>query len=187
MAYAPGVKKNLKKRAEIIIIKENCEDSAKIVRNLEKWLKQAQSPEIAIVHFNCGLHDLKRPFGATQNQQPLPMYEENLRKIVIRLQQIPGVRLIWATTTPVIYSRHHAKKGFDRFEEDVSLYNSAANRIMEEFHIPINDLNRVITENGVEKSLRDDGVHMLPSANRLLVDAVTIKLKEVLGNSDSKS
>jgi lysophospholipase L1-like esterase len=172
MRYAPFVKNHFKDTANVIIIKENCEDSQKVLTNLSKWLKQAKAPAIKIIHFNCGLHDIKRKFNSDINQQPLPQYENNLKQIVQILKEKTDAQLIWATTTPVIYELHHKNKGFDRFEQDVDAYNIAAKRIIDQNHIPINDLNTVIMNNGKSQCISQDGVHMNERGNNLLANAV---------------
>jgi lysophospholipase L1-like esterase len=173
MHYAPLVKNKLKGKAIVVEIPKNGGDSKNVKKHLKKWLKKAHSNSLDIIHLNCGLHDIKRQFNATKNQQPLENYKENLKGIVSCLKDITRAKLVWATTTPVIYERHHAVKGFDRFEEDVKEYKAAATAIMKKCNIPINDLNKVITGNSVAECLLPDGVHMTEKGNGLLADAVS--------------
>ncbi|MFX0100210.1 MAG: SGNH/GDSL hydrolase family protein [Candidatus Hodarchaeota archaeon] len=180
MHYAPLVKKKFDGRVEIVEIPENGGDSGNIKVNLDKWLKLARSESLSIIHFNCGLHDIKRQFNQETNQQPIESYEINLKEIVAHLKEKTKAKLIWATTTPVMYERHHARKGFDRFEEDVEQYNEVATSIMQENNIPINDLNKVIKDDIVHKCLRPDGVHMKKRGNKLLANAVVEFLKSYL-------
>src|SRR5205807_5103849 len=56
MGYAPLVAKRLEGKALIISAKANGGDSANLLKNLEEW---AIKEKPAVVHFNCGLHDLK--------------------------------------------------------------------------------------------------------------------------------
>lgn len=173
MHYAPLVKKKLHGKAIIVEIPKNGGDSKNVKKHLKKWLKKARSEALDVIHFNCGLHDIKRKFNQTKNQQPIIRYKENLKDIVSRLKEITRARLVWATTTPVIYKRHHAVKGFDRFEEDVEAYNAAATAIMKECNIPIDDLNKVIKDDSVAECLLPDGVHMTERGNGHLADAVS--------------
>jgi lysophospholipase L1-like esterase len=180
MRYAPLVAKALENVAKVIIIKENCEDSAKIRANLQKWLKKAGATQLRVVHLNSGLHDIKRAYGSEHRQQPLPIYIDNLRWIVTTLRAGSSAQLVWATTTPVIFERHHARKGFDRFEGDVDEYNKAALALMEELQIPVDDLYGVIMRHGKERAIGEDGVHMTEEGNRVLADAVVATLRGYL-------
>lgn len=180
LAYAPLVARALKHVAKVITIKENCEDSAKIRANIKRWMHEAGPLELRAVHLNSGLHDIKRAFGSNKYQQPLPAYIDNWRWIVATLREMTDARLIWATTTPVIYERHHARKGFDRFNEDVIKYNEAALAIMKETNVPVNDLYDVITRYGKERAIKEDGVHMTRAGNRALAAAVTVALRGFL-------
>jgi lysophospholipase L1-like esterase len=180
MRYAPLVAKALEDVAKVIIIKENCEDSAKVRVNVQKWLHTAGTGQLRVVHVNSGLHDIKRAYGSEHRQQPLPTYIDNLRWIVTTLRAGSSALLMWATTTPVIFERHHARKGFDRFEEDVDEYNKAALALMEELKIPVDDLHGVIMRHGKERAIGEDGVHMTEAGNRALAAAVAETLRRCL-------
>ena len=178
--YYPKVKKHFKQDVEIVTMKENGGDSSNVLKNIRKWLKKAKHPLIKIIHFNCGLHDIKRQFGSDENQVDSTNYAQNLRTIVKILQELPNIQLIWATTTPVISERHHAVKGFDRFEDDILTYNQIARSIIEEAGIPINDLNQVISSDSIDQYILPDGVHMTEQGNKLLEYAVIQKLRTFL-------
>ena len=121
IAYAPLVREKFQGKAEILDISENCEDSHKYLKRLQKWLKKADAAHLDIIHFNCGLHDIKRKFNSIKNQQSIEKYQQNLNEIIAQLRKNSPAKLIWATTTPVIYELHHKNKGFDRFEADVEI------------------------------------------------------------------
>lgn len=180
MHYTPLVWKKLKDVAEILIIDENCQDSQKIRQNLAKWLDQFGKKTIDIVHFNCGLHDIKREFGSDENQVPITQYKENLRFIVDYLQKNTDATLIWATTTPVITELHHKNKPFDRFLDDVKYYNEIAAEIMKQASIPVNDLFSVIDGPKIKKYIKKDGVHCKRKGNRLVSTQVARFLKKYI-------
>jgi lysophospholipase L1-like esterase len=180
MAYAPIVQLNLGSKADILHPKENCEDSNRIRKRIKKWLKQFDGNTLTIIHINCGLHDIKRKYNSAKHQVPIRKYEENLREILRILQSETPAQIIWATTTPVIFERHHARKGFDRFLEDIDTYNQKALQIMKDANIAINDLNHIIQTNNPSECILEDGVHMTEKGNSLLASAVTEKLKEYL-------
>src|SRR5438876_11405382 len=54
--YAPLVAKRLAGIAEVIQPKENGGDTANTLKLLDTWIGDGK---LVVVHFNCGLHDLK--------------------------------------------------------------------------------------------------------------------------------
>ncbi|MFO0823022.1 MAG: hypothetical protein U0792_07865 [Gemmataceae bacterium] len=73
--------------------KENGSDTANTLKLLDKWL-EAGKPDV--VHFNCGLHDLKFAKKDMKHQVPLDEYEKNLKAIVER----PGKRHRTSSSPP---------------------------------------------------------------------------------------
>ena len=80
----------------------------------------------------------------------------------------------------MIYTRHHARKGFDRFEEDVDAYNQVATKIITDAGIPIDNLNQVIHDNDPATCIGEDGVHMTDKGNQALATQVAKYLKQYL-------
>ncbi len=175
--YAPLVAKQLAGIAEVIQPKENGGDSANTLKLLDKWLEDSKP---LIVHFNCGLHDLKFGKKSQVFQVPPADYEKNLKSIVERLQKTtPNV--IFATTTPIEDERHAARKAdFDRFDKDVKAYNERAVKVMLELGIPVDDLNRIVQDGGPAALLDKDGTHYTAAGNERLADAVTDCIKRRL-------
>ncbi len=169
MGYRPLVKQRLWEKVDILGIEQNGHDSAHVLENLDDWVINSDA---TLIHFNCGLHDLKFQRDRKAYQQPLEVYEANLQKIVQRLQNETTARLVWVSTTPVINERHNAVKEYDRSLHDVRAYNHVADAIMMEADIPINDLYSAIENDDVEACLSSDGVHMTERGNKILADAV---------------
>lgn len=178
MGYAPLVAKNLAGQVEIISDQANGGDSANVLKNLEAW---AITPAPVVIHFNCGLHDLKFHRTKKVHQVPIADYEKNLREIISRLQKNTKARLIFASTTPIIDERHKARKGdFDRTEADVVAYNTVAMKVMKEHGIPIHDLHQLVHHYQAAQQLGADGTHYTPAGNQQLANAVTDCLKRQL-------
>lgn len=176
MAYTPHVAEQLAAEAETIHDPGNAGDSDNIVGNLNAWLGRIPAD---VIHFNCGLHDIKFHRDPPHIQVPLERYEENLRRIVQRLRRT-GSALIWASTTPVVESRHSAVKEFGRFNRDVDAYNAAAAAIAAQARIPIDDLHAAVKTGGAETLICDDGVHMTDRGSRLLGRIVAARLRGFL-------
>lgn len=175
MGYAPLVSKQLQGQAVILSHEPNGGDSANVLKNLEDWAV-ATKPDI--IHFNCGLHDLKRSHENSTHQVEPADYEKNLRAIVERLRQSTKARVVFANTTPILDDRHAQRKAdFDRLEADVARYNEIAQRVMAELGVPIHDLHGLVQASGPEQALGPDGTHFTPEGNHLLADAVTDCLK----------
>ena len=169
MGYQATVAGELKGIAEVWGPEQNGGNSAKVLNHLDEW---ASRREASVIHLNCGLHDLRKDFGAERHAIEPEEYEQNVRQILERLKEEFKGQVVWATTTPVNEQWHHANKGFDRFEADVDEYNRIASGIARELEIPIDDLFSVIAKAGRDRLLRDDGVHFTEEGSALLGKAV---------------
>ena len=174
--YFPGVVERLGERFRLVHNPGNGSDSAHVLAHLEEWVAAA-SPDV--IHFNCGLHDIKFDRKKQALQQPPPDYERNLREIARRLKALPNTRLMFALTTPVNEQWHRANKPFDRRMKDVERYNAIARRVMAENGIAVNDLFRVIADAGPDTCLVRDGVHMNGRGNALLAEAVASAIERL--------
>ena len=149
VAYTPVVRELLKDVADVIRPAgtnghvENCEGTSKGIKEISRWLAY-DGGHWDVIHFNFGLHDLKRVNPRTRlnstrashpRQAEPDVYEQQLREIVAALKGT-GARLIFATTTPV------APGPVDplRDPEDVERYNRIACRVVGAAGIEVNDL-----------------------------------------------
>ena len=169
MGYFPHAAAAAGERLELLRHDGNGGDSANVLAQLDQWL--AQFPNAALVHLNCGLHDIKLFPPGGEHQVPIDAYRENLRTIFERVRAA-GRKAVWATTTPVIDKHHAAAKDFDRHEADVLAYNAAAAEIASSAGAGIDDLHAVVERAGLVKCLAADGVHMSDAGYRALGRAV---------------
>jgi len=174
--YATGVQAELAGGIVVELRPENGEDSRHVLARLGEWLGDRHYDAI---HFNCGLHDIKRPHGTGEYLVTLAEYEANLRQIVAKLRQHTN-RLIWARTTPVLDGQPVVKKGFDRYNQDVVAYNRAADRVMADCSVPMNDLHQAVVAAGVTQCLSADGVHMTDWGYAVLSRRVAAAIRGVL-------
>jgi lysophospholipase L1-like esterase len=170
MGYRPFVKQKLMDKAKVIGIDDNGGDSGNILQHFDEWIL---NKDFDLIHFNCGLHDLKVNRTTGEYQQPIEVYEQNLKQIIKRLKEETNAKLVWATITPVIDERHNAVKDFNRHQKDVIEYNKVATDIMTEANIAIDDLFSVIMNDILEDCLLNDGVHMSEHGNELLTEVVS--------------
>lgn len=172
IGYAPFVKRELQDVAQIWEPEKNGFTSRNVLLHLEPWVL---SREADVVHLNCGLHDLARDQdrdGTLRDVRvSLEEYERNVRQILARVQQC-GKTIFWATITPVHQENHRTYKGMQRWESDIEKYNEVASRVARERNVPVDDLNRVVTEAGRDEVLLPDGVHYTEAGYELLGKAV---------------
>ena len=148
IGYTAGVQQRLAKEANVRHSPGNSQGTTHGLAELEDWLTPWNGKPWDVIHFNWGLHDLKRVqvAGTSANsndpndpyQADLATYEANLRKLVAILQKT-NAKLIFATTTPF----PAGVKPY-RSPEDADRYNHVAVQIMKEHAIPINDLHDFI-------------------------------------------
>jgi hypothetical protein len=131
VGYTVPVRKLLAGEANVLRIPTNAGTSGNGVFQMDAWLGKEKWD---VIHFNFGLHDLKR-LSDGQPQVAIEPYERYLRLFLKRLQAT-GAKLIWATTTPV----PEGPVAPPRKPEDVAAYNAAALRVMKENAVAIDDL-----------------------------------------------
>lgn len=131
MGYTIPVRKLLAGKANVHRIPENAAFTGHGLKQIDVWLGEGKWD---VIHFNFGLHDLKR-MDDGKPQVSLADYETNLRQLAGRLKRT-GAALIFATTTPV----PEGKVNPPRIPADVARYNEAAVRVMKENAIPVDDL-----------------------------------------------
>jgi dienelactone hydrolase/lysophospholipase L1-like esterase len=177
LGYAPLVAKRLAGQAEVVSPKENVADTTNALKHLDAWLADAKP---AVVHYNCGLHDLKLSKKTKTHQVPIDRYAENLKAIAAKLRAVTP-HVVFANTTPILDDRHAARKAdFDRLDADVRRYNDTAVAALLPLGVPVHDLNRIVRENDPAKLLGKDGTHYTPAANERLADAVADVIRRQL-------
>ena len=177
MGYQAYVKNELFGLSDVWTPEQNGGNSTNIQKYFDKWII---SQTADVVHINCGLHDLKRDFGAEETAIPLVQYQENLRDVLGRILQETQSTVVWATTTPVNEIWHHQRKGFDRLEIDVVAYNDVSVEVAQDFGVLINDLFQVVVDAGRDNCLSPDGVHFTADGCDLLGKSVVDYVKPLL-------
>ena len=130
IGYTPFMRGQLPlgRRADVCRIPENAGETRKFLKNHKNWLGDR---DWDVIHFNFGLHDLKRltPEGKLDKTRkaerlvPIEEYKENLEEI-IQILKGTGARLIFATTTII------PPEAPGRVVGDEIIYNKAALEVM---------------------------------------------------------
>jgi lysophospholipase L1-like esterase len=170
IGYTPVVREMLRGVANVHRIPDNGGPTTRGLALLDEWLG---SGRWNVIHFNFGLHDIARPNGTTLRTTPAD-YEKNLRALVARLKAT-GVKLIFATTTPV----PNARVNSGRKNTDVLICNNVAKKIMADAGIPVDDLYAVALPRLDEIQLKAN-VHYTPEGYRVLGAPVAAAIREQL-------
>ena len=167
IGYFKPLQERLKDIAVIVHNEGNAQHTAYGLKKLDEWLGDTRWD---VIHFNFGLHDLKYVDARGRNtsvetgkqQIPVEQYERNLDEIVRRLKKT-GAKLIFATITPVPDGTKIRAKG------DAVIYNRAAERVMKQHGIPINDLYSFALPR-LKEIQRDSNVHFNPKGSEQLAE-----------------
>ncbi len=188
IGYTPFVKEMLKDEAFVTRPMarnnraENCAGTNNGVKHIDRWLKQ-DGGNWDVIHFNFGLHDLKRvdpKTGKNSNdpgdpsQAPPEVYEKQLKEIVKKLKAT-GAVLIFATTTPVPKGGVKPHRGVDAPEK----YNAIAKKIMQQNGVAIDDLY-AFAEPRLKDIQRPVNVHFTPQGSKLLAKEVVKHIRQAL-------
>ncbi|MDG2020604.1 MAG: sulfatase-like hydrolase/transferase [Phycisphaerales bacterium] len=181
MGYHASVVAGLDDEATVVRPDENCEGTTKGIRRIADWL-ELDGGDFDVVHFNFGLHDLKRVDADRRNsddpsdppQADIETYERNLRSIA-RTILASGATPVFCTTTPVPEGgvRPH------RDPADVDLYNRIARTVMAELGIRVNDLHSFAAER-LEDIQRPVNVHFNRPGSIALGGRVTGNIRKTL-------
>lgn len=121
---------------------ENCAGTNKGIESIDRWIA-LEGGDWDVIHFNFGLHDLKRVHPETGKNSTDPndpyqadpeRYRAQLGAITERLEAT-GARLIFATTTPV----PEGVRPY-RAPSDPLTYNAVALEVLDGREVAINDL-----------------------------------------------
>ena len=186
MGYLQGVKAFFGESAVVMrpyILKtgkgENCEGTTRGVKAVHRWLA-LEGGSWDIIHFNFGLHDIKRINPNTKRnsdnpnhppQASLDLYIAQLREITQVLRKREA-KLIFATTTPVPAGKVRPH----RDPADVLLYNQAAKDLMAEFQIQVNDLYAIALPKLMEIQMPSN-VHFTKEGSLILARQVASAIR----------
>ena len=193
IGYTPLVQEMLRNDAEVLRPTrpngqpENCSGTTYGVAELDRWLAIGGG-NWDVIHFNFGLHDLKRqnPATGTASNSPadppqadLETYRRHLSDITQRLKAT-GATVVFATTTPVPggpLSPH-------RDPNDVRRYNAAALEIMRTHGVAIDDLYTFAADR-LENIQRPANVHFTQAGSKQLAEQVVASVRAALKTNNT--
>ena len=174
IGYTPYVQKELKGKCNVYRIPENGGDTKICLKKLDLWLGDKNWD---VIHFNFGLHDLKRLknnkldiTGEVVNTKEV--YADNLNKIVKRLKTETKAKLIWATISLVPEGAKGRIKGVE------VEYNRVAEKIMKDNQIMIDDQYALSLEHPKEQ--REANVHFFEEGKERQAKQVAQHILECL-------
>lgn len=176
IGYTLTVRAALEGEANVHRIPMNGGPTSRGLEHIDAWLGDG---DWDVIHFNWGLHDLKRldaegkPDKTQAAQVPLEAYRENLEALVKRMKET-GATLIWASTTTVPEGEPMRRVGDDH------AYNAVAAEVMEAHDITTNDLQAVAREKCAGHHTRAGNVHYTDEGSRTLGEAVAEAIREAL-------
>jgi lysophospholipase L1-like esterase len=174
IGYSLPVRKLLAGKANVHRVPGNAGPSSNGVYMIDSWI--ADKPW-TVIHFNFGLHDLKRMSDGKHQVGP-EAYERYLCLLVERLKKT-GAKLIWASTTPV----PEGKVSPTRVPSDVPLYNEIALKVMRENGVQVDDLYAFALPR--MKSIQQPvNVHFTPAGSNLLAEQVAKSIEPSLPRKD---
>jgi acyl-CoA thioesterase-1 len=131
--YTAPTRKILHGYANVHHIPQNGGSTEYGLKHLQEWLRNGKWD---VIYFNWGLSDLVAG-PASQHSVPLDQYQKNLAELVRQLK-LTGAALVWGTTTPD--PQQITEKGSPYNDSDIVAYNAAAQKVMDENHIYIDNL-----------------------------------------------
>jgi len=178
VGYTPGVRKLLEGKANVLRIPVNGGPTSRAVELLDGWLGAGKWD---VIHFNFGLHDIKRRARAMTNgemdmraewQVVREQYEKNLDTLVQKLKST-GAKLIWASTTPV------PEGASGRIKGDEVIVNQIAEKVMKKYGVEIDDLGGYILPH-LDKYQRPQNVHFTDEGSGFLAQKVAAEIEKAL-------
>ena len=187
IGYTLPVRKLLAGKANVHRVPTNARHTGIGLENIHEWLGEGKWD---VIHFNWGLHDLcyrsrnaNTPGRKDKVNGSLDLtfeeYQQNLRKLV-KILKATGARLVWASTTPV----PDGETG--RIRGDEIRYNKAAEKIMKENGVLINDLYTHAFPKLSQIQLPNGNVHFSAEGSNYLAEKVAASILKALGKSRQK-
>ena len=180
MNYDRYVRQALEGRATVLTPNENCCFAAYTYYSIGDWEhKQRFGEDVAVIHWNVGLHDVIR-FHYDEPMTPPEIYGYYLGRIIHRLKDVyPNAQQIFALSTPG-RDEKYVLPWLVRKNSDIDRINEVALEVMRENGIPLNDLASVVRQYDPD-DIYSDATHYNYNGSVILAKAVLEKVCPLLG------
>ena len=161
--------------ANVFRINPNAGNTEKGMLYLDQWLTYTMLDgtvidKWSVIHFNFGLHDIRR---GSREWVELPKYIENL-EVMTKKMLLTGATLIFATSTFFTWCCE------GRLNSDIVLYNEAAVSLMQYYSIGVNDLYSLSSCFPALLYIADCDVHPNRYGRKILADKVSLSIANAL-------
>ncbi len=163
--------------AQVVHHEGNAGPTVRGLELIDQWLGEE---DWDIIQFNWGLWDM---YGWRYENHPrnLVAYENNLQQLVDRLRQTEA-SLIWATTTPPCVAPER-KTGILISDSLEARYLGAAERVMRENGIPINDINAAIRPHRMVWAKAPNDVHFTAEGYQFIAATMAAGIEQAIARA----
>ncbi len=182
MGYQTYVKEELEGEYKVIYSKDNGRFTSFTLWQLNQLLKEHS--DVSLIHWNNGYWDMNIEAPMKEPMTPIEDYVKNLRRIIKLIRETTSAKIIFANTVPVL------EKGMARditgIDTEISMdnewvieYNRAAEAVMAEESIPVNDLYSLCLAHPHYHKC-DDLLHLTEKSSREWAKQVAKMAREIL-------
>lgn len=182
MGYDDLIRDMLKDECEVVYEEDNGRFSSYTLWQANQCFKTYG--RFDLVHWNNGYWDMNVEAPMTEAMHTVEEYVHFLGRIIHEIRR-NGAKIVFATTTPVPEkgtSLDNTGTGMEISYDNnwVEQYNTAAKKLMEQEHVPVNDLYALmLTRKDYYKC--SDGLHLTEEGYRLCAEQAVRLIRKELG------
>lgn len=197
LGYQARVQELLGDKVQIHAPAENCRYTKFALWGMFSWMEgELGNPHLDAAHWGTGCWDLHRVTADGLIFTPVEEYALYQRRMVIQMRSytpnicfaniLPGgagldesAKINALINTDAEFPKMLITAPRDEWNADVVRYNAAAEAVMKEMGVPVNDMYTAINAD-VEKYISDDGIHPTPEGYDLLAHMVVDRILEMI-------
>lgn len=178
MGFLPYAQNALQDEVLLISPEENCRYTQYTYTSLSTWKLLFADPEkVELIYWNNGHWDIAHWDGDSEPLNTVEDYTKMLVRIYRRLRHyFPNAKIIFATTSP---ANPNGIMGVNpRSNEEISRYNQAAKRTMDELGVQVDDVYTFLKD--WDSDAYADYVHLTDDGFRILGGHVAQVIRDAL-------
>ena len=169
--YGFYVREALRRRAEVILPLENCQDTRFTFSVLSELFEPGELEGADLIYWNNGLWDVMHFGNNATPVVPKERYGLLLERIFVKLKELsPDAKIIFATTTPVIEERY-TSLGIHRKNAEILGYTCVAREVLGDKVALIDDLYSVAS-NFPHECRSEDPTHFSELGSQKLAEHI---------------